>query len=146
MSRRAHRALTAATPRGTITRIGVTHTDTYSDTDDIDWIAVERTANSDYDPVLLNQAELREVALLLGRSGLRERAISNRIFTYERRIGEWLAEAGLLPPERICSRDNCSHLMVGLGLCTNHLQLKRKHEKRQREAAAPQAQQLEAAA
>jgi len=137
----------AAAPRGLITRIGATNpdADTYDDDRDIDWIAVERTANGDYNPALLNQAELRETAILLGRAGLRERAISSRLSVYERRIGEWLATAGLLPPERICSRDNCGHVSTGRGLCNSHLQLKRKHEKRAREAAQ-QTQNLEVAA
>lgn len=144
---RTHRALAAAMPRGTVTRVGATShdADTYDETRDIDWIAVERATNGEYDPALLNDAEKRETALLMARAGMRERAISNRIYVYERRIGEWLAEAGLLPPERICSRDNCGHLMVGLGLCTNHLQRKRNQEKRAREAAQ-QSEQMEVAA
>lgn len=137
MARYAHRALAASTPRGIITRVGATpdNADTYDDDHDIDWVAVERAANGDYEPALLNEAELRETAIALAKSGLRERAISTRICTYERRIGEWLAEAGLLPPERICRRDDCQRLMFGKGLCTTHLGELRREQKRARAAA-----------
>lgn len=138
----ARRALAATFPRGIITRYGVNTTDTYSQNGDIDWIAVERAANGDYEPTLLNDDERREAALLMYRSGLRERAISTHLCIYERRIGEWAAAAGLLPPERICTIDDCGHLMAGKGLCNNHLTAKRKREKRTREAA----KQLEPAA
>jgi hypothetical protein len=102
-------------------------TDTY--TDGIDWIAVERAIRGDLPAEPLTHDELREAALGLVRSGVSRKSISVQLCVYERRIRDWEAEAGLLPPEDLCSHTNCRRAKCGLGLCASHLQAYRLRER-----------------
>lgn len=121
----------AATPRGTIARIGVTTADgdTYDDARDIDWIAVERAANGDYDGALLNRDEKHEAALLMSQSGIPSREISTRLCIYQRQIERWKVAAGLISPVRRCDIPGCIKAHATNGLCSAH------HSKARRAAA-----------
>lgn len=129
MTRPAHRPFTAALPRRR-GNLSIVAPGPYPTTGDIDWIAVERAANRDYDPALLTDDEKREAALLMARAGVAHRAISTALCVYERLALQWLADEGLLPPERLCTREGCTSVRCGLGLCNVHLQALRTEQKR----------------
>ncbi|MFE9382329.1 hypothetical protein ACFYMO_03695 [Streptomyces sp. NPDC007025] len=135
MARYAHRPLTAARTYSNAFRLTTPPAEPTDETTGVDWIAVERAARDDYDPRLLTDDERREAALLLGRAGYGIKPTSTRLCIYERLICEWFADAGLLPPERICTADGCNRAKVGLGLCIGHLQAKRAAEKQAKKAA-----------
>lgn len=111
-------------------------TDTYDDDLGIDWIAVERATRGELPHHPLTHNELREAALWLTRTGVPRNAISTRLSVYEYQIREWEAEAGLLPDNMLCTRDDCRHARRGRDLCANHLAAFRVREKQWKAALA----------
>ncbi|WP_030169095.1 hypothetical protein [Streptomyces sp. NRRL S-813] len=95
-------------------------------TETIDWYAVERAISGEDPRPPLNQDELREAALWLRRHDIPRAAVSTRLCVYERLVREWEAEAGMLDPDQLCTRDGCGKARAGRGLCTVHLTADRK--------------------
>lgn len=99
-------------------------------TDTVDWYAVERYVREDRPLPSLNRDEVREVAIILRRNGVKRRVVSARLCVYEQLIKEWEAEAGMLSPDQLCTEDGCRKARSGRGLCTNHLSIDRLRRKK----------------
>ncbi len=108
--------------------------DTYSD--GIDWIAVERATQGEYNGRDLTENELREAALFLRRHDVSRVAISIQLSVYERLVKEWEAEAGLLDADDLCTKPGCGRARPGTGLCALCLSQHRIQEKHWRAAVA----------
>lgn len=115
------RPLIAAHVRGHGHRFIPPATEDQFSTDTIDWYAVERAISGEIPRPQLNGHELREAALWLRQHGMPRAAVSVHLCVYERLVKEWEADAGMLGPDQLCTRDGCQKARSGRGLCTAHL-------------------------
>ncbi|WP_326806702.1 helix-turn-helix domain-containing protein [Streptomyces sp. NBC_01775] len=89
MTRYVARSLTASKPLGAAFQQIAPGTDTYSDDTGIDWIAVERAVNGDYDPQLLTVDERHAAVLALANAGLSELKIAAALRIEQRQVNRW---------------------------------------------------------
>ena len=102
-------------------------------TNDIDWIAIERTVTGDTPRPNLTRAEQQTATLLLVRAGFSEKEAALLVGVQPRQISRWKYDHGL-SGAKTCTVDDCNDPVKGRGLCHRHY----RRDQRARQAAEKQ--------